>query len=114
MAFKKGKSGNPSGRKKGSKNKATILLEERRDEAYKLVETVLEFVAKEMKEGDKQDKLRAIDKLSGILPFVIPKMASVEANINARHTVSQIIFEEATEHHEEDNNYSTLPNVDIS
>ena len=95
MPFKKGHSGNPTGRKKGSRNKATILLEERRNDALALVDDVLRFVKEEMSTDDRQRKLRAIDKLSPILPFILPKLSSVDANMTGDLSVNSIRFEDA-------------------
>ena len=80
------------GRKKGSKNKATILLEERRGEAYALVDEVLTFVKAEMKSNNRERILKAIDKLSPILPFVLPKLSSVDANVNLTRNNIEVIL----------------------
>jgi hypothetical protein len=96
MAFVKGKSGNPNGRGKGSKNKATILLEERRADAYELVDKVLQFVKEQMNGDDEAKKLKAIDKLSPILPFILPKLSSIDANVKTDNTISSIVFERVT------------------
>ena len=83
------------GRKKGTKNKATLLLEDRREEAYSLVDEVLYFVKGEMASDDRDRKLRAIDKLSPILSFILPKLSTIDANINSEKSISKIIFEDA-------------------
>jgi hypothetical protein len=83
------------GRKKGSKNKATILLEGRREEAYNLVDKVLAFVSDEVESGVRDRQLRAIDKLSPILPFVLPKLSSVDSKVTSKVGLSSIIFEDA-------------------
>lgn len=94
MGFKKGhiKTG---GRKKGTLDKKTILLKERRDVALALVDDVLTFVKEEMQSLDKDRKLRAIDKLPSILPFILPKLSSVDAAITGDVSVNSIVFEDA-------------------
>ena len=61
MPFKKGKE-KTGGKKKGTKNKATVLLQERREDAYDLVDSVLNFVKSELATNDRERKLKAIDK----------------------------------------------------
>lgn len=96
MAAHKGhtKSG---GRKKGTKNKATVLLQERREDALALVDSVLSFVKEELESEDKDRKLRAIDKLSPILPFILPKLSSIDAAVTGDMSVNAIVFKDAKE-----------------
>ena len=95
MAFKKGQSGNVKGKKKGTKNKSTLLLADRREEAYILVDSVLSFVKDELASGNRDRQLRSIDKLSTILPFVLPKLSSIEAAITGDVSLSSVRFEDA-------------------
>lgn len=95
MAFKKGESGNIAGRKKGTKNKATILLEGRREEAYALVDKVLAFVNDEIESGNRERQVKAISNLSPILPFVLPKLSSVDATITGDMSINSVKFEDA-------------------
>ena len=94
MPFQKGHK-KIGGRSEGAKNKATVLLQERREDALKLVDDVLSFVKEEMEGTDRDRKLRAIDKLSPILPFILPKLSSVDAAITTDMSVSSIVFEDA-------------------
>ena len=94
MPFKKGHK-KLGGKKVGTKNKATVLLLERREVALALVDDVLNFVKEEMQSLDKDRKLRAIDKLPSILPFILPKLASIDAAITGDVSVNSIVFEDA-------------------
>lgn len=94
MPFQKGHK-KYGGRKEGAQNKATKLLLERREEALALVDDVLKFVKEEMQSTDTAKKLRAIDKLSPILPFILPKLSSIDAAVTGDMSVSSIVFEDA-------------------
>jgi len=94
MPFEKGHK-KVGGRSEGAKNKATLLLQERREDALALVDDVLSFVKEEMQSADLTRKLRAIDKLSPILPFILPKLSSIDAAITGDLSVSAIVFEDA-------------------
>jgi hypothetical protein len=91
MAFEKGRK-KTGGKVKGSKNKATLLLEGRKEDAYALVDKVLSFVKDEMQSSDRDRQLKAIDKLSPILPFIIPKQASVDANVDLKSNLTEFIL----------------------
>ena len=94
MPFKKGHK-KIGGKTKGTLNKATVLLHERREVALSLVDQVLKFVMDEMKGDDKDRKFRAIDKLSPILPFILPKLSSIDAAITGDVSVNSILFKDA-------------------
>ena len=94
MKFEKGHK-KLGGKVKGTKNKATVLLKERRDVALALVDDVLNFVREEIASTDTDRKFRAIDKLSPILPFILPKLASIDAAITGDLSVNSIKFEDA-------------------
>lgn len=70
MAFIKGQSGNPKGREKGSKNRATTEL---RDFFRDLLEQNREQIVEDLQRIDPLSRLRIIVEMSS---FVLPKLAS--------------------------------------
>ena len=77
MAFIKGQSGNPKGREKGSKNRATTEL---RDFFRDLLEQNREQIVEDLAAIDPLSRLRIIVELSS---FVLPRLATVQADVNA-------------------------------
>ena len=94
MAFAKGKK-KTGGRAPGVPNKATVLLEDRRDEAYKLVDGVMKFLKGELDSKDEKRIMKAIDKLPPILPFILPKLSNVEARLSGEVGIRTFKFEDA-------------------
>lgn len=94
MAFKKGRK-KTGGRVEGAQNKATVLLADRRDEAYKLVDGVMTFLKAELQSKDEKRIIKAIDKLPGILPFILPKLSNIEAQLSGEVGIRTFIFEDA-------------------
>lgn len=76
MAFQKGKSGNPGGRKKGSKNKATKTLRER---VSQLLDNNFEQVVEDMKSLDAKQR---VDTWVKLLEYVMPKLQRSEQVID--------------------------------
>lgn len=72
MAFKKGKSGNPSGRPPGSKDKKSEKI---RKWLLDIVENRRSMIADDLDAVDPATRLNFIAK---ILPYVAPRLASVE------------------------------------
>lgn len=77
MAFVKGQSGNPAGREKGSKNRASTEL---RDFFRNLLEENRDQIVKDLGCIDPLSRLRIIVELTS---FVLPKLASVQADVQA-------------------------------
>ncbi len=73
MPFKKGESGNPDGRKKGSKNKASKIGQDKI--ADFLNNGGYDTLMKEINELDGHYKVNALIKL---IEFVVPKQKAVE------------------------------------
>ncbi len=94
MPFKKGDK-KIAGRKPGVKNKSTLLLEDRRDEAYKLVDGVMKFLKGELDSKDEKRIMKAIDKLPPILPFILPKLSNIEAQLSGEVGIRTFKFEDA-------------------
>lgn len=79
MAYQKGESGNPQGRKRGSRNKVTKTL---KDYITKLIDDNREQIEKDLKELTPKERLQVI---VGLLPYVVPKMHSVEEVLNVEN-----------------------------
>lgn len=76
MAFKKGQSGNPNGRPRGAKNKATNEL---REWVERLINDNLDTIANDIKELDPNDRVKFF---LALLNYTLPKQQSVKAEIN--------------------------------
>lgn len=76
MAFKKGQSGNPKGRPRGAKNKATNEL---REWVERLINDNLDTIANDIKELDPNDRVKFF---LALLNYTLPKQQSVKAEIN--------------------------------
>lgn len=74
--FKKGKSGNPNGRPKGSKNKATTSV---RVWLAQLIDDNREQLAKDFKNISAKDRLAMLDKF---LQYLIPKQSTTGVDFN--------------------------------
>ena len=73
--FQKGQSGNPSGRPKGSKNKASAEIKE-------LIERMITGNAKDLERTFKtlrgKDKIKA---MTDLLPYTVPKLQSTSLEV---------------------------------
>lgn len=72
----KGKTNNPNGRPKGSKNKVTSEV---RDWISKVIDKQRPQLEKDLKLLEPAERWRIIEKL---MSYVVPKMQAVEANVN--------------------------------
>jgi hypothetical protein len=77
--WNKGESGNPAGRKPGSKNKAT---EEIRQAYIDLVHGNLENITLWLQQVAADDPAKAMDFMLRISPFVIPKLNQTDITSN--------------------------------
>ena len=73
--FKPGQSGNPAGRVKGSKNKAT---KEIREAYQKLTEDNLENMNRWLLQVSHEDPAKAMDLMLRLSEYIIPKLARQE------------------------------------
>lgn len=72
----KGKTNNPNGRPKGSKNRVTAEV---RDWISKVIDKQRPQLEKDLKLLEPAERWRIIEKL---MSYVVPKMQAVEANVN--------------------------------
>ena len=72
----KGKTNNPNGRPKGSKNKVTTEV---RDWISKVIDKQRPQLEKDLKLLEPAERWRIVEKL---MSYVVPKMQAVEANVN--------------------------------
>ena len=76
MAFKKGQSGNPKGRPRGAKNKATNEL---REWVERFINDNLATIANDIKELEPNERVKFF---LALLNYTLPKQQSVKAEIN--------------------------------
>lgn len=76
MAFKKGQSGNPKGRPRGAKNKATNEL---REWVERFINDNLDTIANDIKELEPNERVKFF---LALLNYTLPKQQSVKAEIN--------------------------------
>ena len=84
MAFKKGKSGNPSGRPKGAQNKLSETLKEWLAD---LLDRNRERIEEDLKALEPRDRLLMLEKLMG---YVLPKCKVDEEEATASPQVVEI------------------------
>ena len=87
--FRKGKSGNPAGKPKGTQNKATTDL---RTWINILINKNLPKIEKDLESLDSKDRLQVIERL---IQYCIPKQQaiSVEAQIQAEYSELEKLIE---------------------
>ena len=76
MAFKKGQSGNPKGRPRGARNKATNEL---REWVERFINDNLDTIANDIKELDPNERVKFF---LALLNYTLSKRQSVKAEIN--------------------------------
>jgi hypothetical protein len=93
MTFKKGQSGNPAGKPPGSRNKATLLIEQLLDDdAKKIAEKAIELA----KSGDSTALRLCLDRIAPArkdrhVEFKLPKMESPEHAVRAAAAIVEAV-----------------------
>jgi hypothetical protein len=90
MAFKKGESGNPNGRKKGVPNKSTAEIKEI---ITRIVGNQLEHIEKDLDRIRKNDPAEAMRLSSKFIDYVLPKQTKMEIEGELTHKVEKVIIE---------------------
>ena len=89
MAQKKGQTGNPNGRPKGIPNKVTKDVRQLLND---IVQRNIANIEDDLKELSSKERLQII---TGLLPFVVPKLQNIEAMIEqSKLGVSEMTREE--------------------
>ena len=87
MAFEKGKSGNPSGRKKGSKNKLTVKA---KDFVELIVEEYQDTIKEDFLKLEPKDRIMLFERF---LQYVIPKAVKLETEGQTTITIEDKLKE---------------------
>ena len=95
MAFKKGQSGNPLGKAKGTKNSKTKEWEVLADSITESHSQNFNKFMGKLWAGSMEDQYKAAQLYLQVLKYFKPKMASIQSTINEPESVSKIIFVDA-------------------
>jgi len=90
MPFKKGQSGNPKGRKKGSVNKTT---EEIRLAFQALIESSLPDIQKWLKQVAKDNPEKALSIVERYSDFILPKLQRTELSGGEDKPLRKVVFD---------------------
>lgn len=90
MPFKKGKSGNPNGRPKGSKN---LTTEQIRDAFQALIESSLPDIQKWLKQVAKDNPEKALTIVERYSDFILPKLQRTELSGGEDKPLRKVVFD---------------------
>lgn len=93
MPFKKGQSGNPKGRRKGSKNKTT---EEIREAFQALIESSLPDIQKWLQQVAKDNPEKALSIVERYSDFILPKLQRTELSGGGDKPLTKVVFDFGT------------------
>lgn len=94
MPFKKGQSGNPKGRPKGSKN---LTTEQIRDAFQALIESSLPDIQKWLKQVAKDNPEKALSIVERYSDFILPKLQRTELSGGEDKPLTKVVFDFGTE-----------------
>jgi hypothetical protein len=94
MPFKKGQSGNPKGRKKGTKNKTT---EEIREAFKQLIESSLPDIQKWLQQVAADNPKEALKIVEAYSDFILPKLQRTELSGGEDKPLTKVVFDFGTE-----------------
>lgn len=100
MPFKKGQSGNPKGRRKGSKNKTT---EEIREAFQALIESSLPDIQKWLQQVAKENPEKALSIVERYSDFILPKLQRTELSGGGDKPLTKVVFDFGTPNTNGDN-----------
>ena len=90
MPFKKGQSGNPKGRKKGTPNKTT---EEIRQAFQMLIESSLPDIQKWLKQVAANNPEKALQIVEKYSDFILPKLQRTELSSGGDKPLTKVVFD---------------------
>ena len=90
MPFKKGQSGNPNGRPKGSKN---LTTEQIRDAFQALIESSLPDIQKWLKQVAKDNPEKALSIVERYSDFILPKLQRTELSGGEDKPLRKVVFD---------------------
>ena len=90
MGFKKGVSGNPNGRKKGTPNKTTAEIKEI---ITRIVGNQLEHIEKDLEKIRKSDPAEAMRLSSKFIDYVLPKQTKLELEGELNHKIEKVVIQ---------------------
>ena len=88
--FKKGVSGNPNGRKKGTPNKTTTEMKET---INKILSITLDNFLEDIEKIRKDDPKKALELSKGLIEYVMPKMTKMEISGELNHKIDKVVIE---------------------
>ena len=90
MAFKKGTSGNPKGKAKGTPNKTTAEIKEI---ITKVVGNQLDMLESDLTNIRKESPARAAEIYMKMVEYVLPKMSKLDIDGRMEHKISKLVIE---------------------
>ena len=92
MAFVKGQSGNPNGRKKGKANRTT---EEAKSIINRIVDKSLTWAEEDIEKLRKKEPIRAFELAMRLMEYAYPKLKSIDVNgtMEVNQRIEKVVIE---------------------